>query len=160
MESIHRRVVNCNSYAKVPSFIQRTAVQLFHLIWNGRFSSFPPILTVDWSTATVMQRTSPLFSIPLFSNPKSVGVDLDFSIPRSTSHIDAKFQEMIPCRLQEVLFHHGSWSCQILSHDSVLMIVSRFTSLIQDFVLCCYQFSQILLLEVWLHLCDSCIESK
>ena len=27
MESIHRRVVNCNSHAKVPSSIQHTAIQ-------------------------------------------------------------------------------------------------------------------------------------
>ena len=37
MESIHRQVVNCNSYAKVPSAFQRTAVQQSHLILNGRF---------------------------------------------------------------------------------------------------------------------------
>ena len=40
MESIHRRVVNCNSCAKVPSCIQRTAIQQSHLILNGSFSSF------------------------------------------------------------------------------------------------------------------------
>ena len=58
------------------------------------------------------------------------GVELDFSIiPWSTSQINAKFQEMIPCRPWEVLFHHGSLSCQILTHDSVSVIVSRFTSL-------------------------------
>ena len=80
------------------------------------------------------------------------GVDLDFSIILwSTSQIKAKFQEMIPWRPWEVLFHQGSLSCQILPHDSVLMIVSRFTSLNYDFVLCCDQVSQILLLEVWLH---------
>ena len=89
------------------------------------------------------------------------GVDLDFLIiPWSTSQINAKFQEMIPCRPWEVLFHHGSFSCQILSHDSVSVIVSRFTSLNQDLVLCCCQFSEILLLKVWLHLCDSCMVSK
>ena len=61
------------------------------------------------------------------------GVDLDFLIiPWSTSQINAKFQEMIPCRPWEVLFHHGSFSCQILSHDSVSVIVSRFTSLNQE----------------------------
>ena len=87
------------------------------------------------------------------------GVDLDFSIiPWSTSQINVKFQEMIPCRPWEVLFHHGSSSCQILPHNSVAVIVSRFTSLNLDFVLCCYRFSKILLLEVWLHLCVSCIE--
>ena len=89
------------------------------------------------------------------------GVDSDFSIiPWSTSQIDVKFQEMIPCRPWEVLFHHGSLSCQILPHGGVAVIVSRFTSLNQDFVLCCYQFSKILLLEVRLHLCVSCIEFK
>ena len=55
-------------------------------------------------------------------------VDLDFSkIPWSTSQINAKFQEMIPCRPWQVLFHHGSSSRQILPHDSVSVIVSRFT---------------------------------
>ena len=36
------------------------------LFLSANFSSFPPILTVDWSSAAVMRRTSPLFSIPLF----------------------------------------------------------------------------------------------
>ena len=35
MRSIHRQMVNCNSYAKVPSPIQRTAFQQSHLILNG-----------------------------------------------------------------------------------------------------------------------------
>ena len=56
------------------------------------------------------------------------GVDSDFSkIPWSTSQINAKFQEMIPCRPWEVLFHHGSLCRQILPHDSVSVMVSRFT---------------------------------
>ena len=58
MESIHRRAVICNSYAKVPSSIQRTAIQQSHFILNGKFSSFPRILTVDWSTATAIDFTS------------------------------------------------------------------------------------------------------
>ena len=35
MESIHRRATNCNSYAKVPSFIQRTAIQQPQIFLNG-----------------------------------------------------------------------------------------------------------------------------
>ena len=87
--------------------------------------------TVEWSIATVTQRCLPLFSVPLFSSLKSFerwGVDSDFAIiPWSTSQINAKFQEMIPCLPWEVLFHHGSLRCQI--HDSASVIVSRFTSL-------------------------------
>ena len=59
----------------------------------------------------------------------------------------------------EVIFD-ATVLCQILLHDRVSVTVSRFTSLNFDFVLCCYQFSQILLLEVWLHLCVSCVESS
>ena len=50
--------LRCFSNAKVPSSIQLAAIQQYHLILNVRFSSFPPIWTVDWSTATAMQRTS------------------------------------------------------------------------------------------------------
>ena len=39
MESIHRRVVNCNSYAKVPSSIQRTAIQQSQMFLNGEVST-------------------------------------------------------------------------------------------------------------------------
>ena len=43
----------------------------------------------------------------------------------------------------EVLVLHGwDWiplSCQILYHDSTLMIVSRITSFTENFVICCYQ---------------------
>ena len=117
MESIHRRVVNCNSHAKVLSSIQRTAIQQSQISFlNGEASTWDEPI-----------------------------------IPWSTSHINAKFQKWLmremtfwlPRRLQEVLFHHGSFSCQIVSHDSVSVTVSRFTSLNEDFVLCCYQFSPI-----------------
>ena len=39
MESIHRQVVNCNSYAQVPSSVQRTAIPQSHLILNGEVST-------------------------------------------------------------------------------------------------------------------------
>ena len=127
--------------------------------------------TVKWSIAIVTQRFLPPFSVPLFSNLKYF-TTVRFRLrlfKNSMVHLTDKCQIpgmvsvndfWLPSRLQEVLFHHGSFSCQILFHDSVSVIVSRFTSLNLDFVLCCYQFSEILLLEVWLHLCVSCTESK
>ena len=161
MESIHRRVVNCNSYAKVPSSIQRTAIQQSHLILNGRFSSFPPILTVDWSTATVMQRTvtsiqhtaiqqSQIFlnGEGLFNNSMVDFTDL-CQIPGNDSM--SAFRSFVSSRISKL---------PNFPRDSVSVIVSRFASLNSDFVLCRYQFSQILLLEVWLHLRVSCKESK
>ena len=114
--------------------------QQSHLIFNGEFSSFPQILTVDWSTATVMKGTSPLFSILLFSNPKSFWTVrcrrflinnsmvnfTDFCRIRGIVSVNDSW---LPSWLQEVVFHHGSLSCQILLHGSVSVTVSRFTSL-------------------------------
>ena len=117
-------------------------------------------------------RSSP---IPFFS--ERWGVDVSIT-PWNIFTDFAKSQEMYPRRLQELLQAlHDSCevSCSrileffLLSHDSVSVIVlrstslswdSRFTSLSQDFVLCCYQFNLTFCTKCGFTCASSCKEPK
>ena len=76
------------------------------------------------------------------------GVDLDCSIPWSTSQINAKFQEMIPCRPWEVLFHLGSLASKIcptiayrwLFPDSQVSIKTVCSAVINSPKFCCSRY--------------------
>ena len=129
MESAHQLSfrADCNNTAEVPSCTLRTALSAIPLV------SELCGVDVQWFPGEIF--TS-------FAEFQGIGSVIDFRIPIG-------LQELLQAPLCFVRSFCFAWKrldplgSQVLHHDCISMIVSRFTTFTENFVVCCHQITKI-----------------